>query len=147
MEIRCAQCADLLALDALERAAFDGHGYPKFFFRQAIDCWPEKLLVACSAGQLVGYALWAHADSDDAWLLSLAVAESWRGQGVAQALVRQVLQAATGCRQLLLTVDPENISAVMLYQRLGFHSIRSEAGYFGAAGARSVYAHTLPFEC
>lgn len=140
MRIRTATRGDLAAIYALERAAFGGHCYPDFFFRQALDLWPGYLLVAEDDGALAGYGLGGTGVApDEGWILSLAVAASCRGRGFGKALLRQAtgVLAAGGCRVVRLTVAPDN-PALGLYLSLGFVEERREEAYFGPGEPRLV---------
>ncbi|WP_344953291.1 N-acetyltransferase [Zobellella aerophila] len=125
----------------LEQAAFGEHGYPDFFFRQALDLWPELLLVAESpGGELAGYCLGGVGTvPGQGWVLSLAVADAYRGAGIAGALLQRLFtgMAQAGCRQWRLTVAPES-PAVRLYQRLGFEQEQRVPDYFGPGQSRLV---------
>lgn len=59
-------------------------------------------------------------------LSSICVDEGLRGQGIGKQMVADVraLAKAFGCQELLLSVHPENDSAVGFYQKCGFR-IRS----------------------
>ena len=57
---------------------------------------------------------------------SIVVDESCRGQGIGKAMITDVraLARVFGCKQLILSVHPENDGAVAFYQKCGFY-IRS----------------------
>jgi ribosomal protein S18 acetylase RimI-like enzyme len=54
---------------------------------------------------------------------SICVDEALRGQGIGKQMVTDVraLAKAFGCREILLGVHPENDTAVVFYQKCGFH--------------------------
>lgn len=140
MKLRPAQRADLAAIFAVEQAVFGSHVYPDFFFRQALDLWPDWFWLAeDEAGQIVGYALGAPSQQpDELWLLSLALLPSCRGQGVGKALMQAALAAMRPqASRIRLTVDPVN-PAAELYRRLGFVETGREPDYFGPGEARLV---------
>ncbi|PSJ44871.1 GNAT family N-acetyltransferase [Zobellella endophytica] len=141
MPVRTATKGDLRAIHALERAAFGSHCYPDFFFRQALDLWPAYLLVAEDDDDvLAGYGLGgAGTAPGEGWILSLAVAESCRGQGLGKALLQALLAALDegGCRRQRLTVAPDN-PALGLYLSLGFVEEGGEPDYFGPGEPRLV---------
>lgn len=70
--------------------------------------------------------------ADEAEILSIAVAEAYRGRAVARALLRYHLGrlAAHGVRALFLEVDEGNVSALRLYRRAGFVEVGRRAGYY-----------------
>lgn len=52
----------------------------------------------------------------------LAVSESFRGHGIATALVKQAIEAmaARDADEIVLETEETNLSAMRLYERLGF---------------------------
>lgn len=146
MKLRSCTKADLAELHQLEVAVFGSHVYPDFFFRQALDLWPDSLLLAADDnGALLGYALGAPGDEPgDVWLLSLAVSSQARGLGLGKALCQQLLRQwqQQGHKQAKLTVHPDN-GAVSLYQKLGFAVTGQEDDYFGANEPRLVMTAEL----
>lgn len=132
MKIRPAAQHDIPSIFDIERAVFHGAVYPAFFFRQAFDLWPRFLFVAESEDVVAGYALAAPAeDATVAWILSLAVGESARGQGVGRHLLMALLNVLRErhFETVRLTVHPEN-PAIALYELAGFIKIGQEAHYF-----------------
>lgn len=55
--LRLATHADMHAIWQIDADVFGEDVYPGFFFRQAMDLWPELLVVAEREGRLMGYAL------------------------------------------------------------------------------------------
>ncbi|MFB2638440.1 GNAT family N-acetyltransferase [Shewanella bicestrii] len=141
--IRPVLKSELADVFQLEQAIFGDHCYPDFFFRQGFDCWPEQFLVAVDdGGELLGYLLCAQS-SDPAcmWILSVAVSEQARGQGIGKQLIQQCLsQLPPQVKRVDLTVDPHN-PAHGLYQRLGFVDTDFETDYFGAGADRVVMSY------
>lgn len=131
--IRSAEKHDLQKLAALDRAVFGELPYPAFFFRQALALWPEFLLLSENrADGVQGYLLAAPSTSPGvAWILSLGVLESARGQGIGKALVQAAVGAMRqkGFVTVRLTTHPENV-AVGMYEKLGFRVIRTDPDYF-----------------
>ncbi|GIU15142.1 MULTISPECIES: N-acetyltransferase [unclassified Shewanella] len=133
IQISLADRQALNAIDTLERNCFPGHCYPDFFFRQALDCWPNGFLVAKDEeNNILGYLLASSSDDPSVvWILSIAVADSARGKGVGTKLISQFLTTLPqGVNQVNLTVAPDN-PAKALYSRIGFVEIGFESDYFG----------------
>lgn len=144
--IRPVLKSELLAVYQLEQAIFGEHSYPDFFFRQGFDCWPEQFLVAVDKDNSVqGYLLCAQSgDPECMWILSVAVSEQTRGQGVGKRLIQQYLAQLPGpVQRVMLTVDPTN-PAHGLYRHLGFVDSAFEADYFGAGADRVVMVYRKP---
>ena len=143
--LRVATPADMHAIWQIEHQVFGDAVYPDFFFRQAMDLWPDLLLVAERDGQLLGYGLGgAGQERAQGWLLSLAVLPQARGLGLAAAIITRLEQAllAQGCSRVRLTVDPDN-PARRLYQRLGYRELARDPAYFGPGEARCLLEHVL----
>ncbi|WP_113908120.1 GNAT family N-acetyltransferase [Aliidiomarina celeris] len=130
MMIRSAAPADMPALFDLEAQTYGSEAYPSLFLHQALLQWPDLLYVACNEqNEILGYALFAPAapkvnTPNSAWLMSLLVSPQARGQGVGKALTTFGLQhlVEQGIVQCMLTVAPDNASAIQLYQKLGFNT-------------------------
>lgn len=136
--IRPATRGDLAALAALESSVFAAEAYPPFFFRQALDLWPEWLRVAEVEGAIAGSILAAPAlERYEACILSLAVSPTHRGGGTGRALLDDLLAAlrAHDVALVWLTVHPEN-AARRLYERAGFRAAATEESYFGPGEPR-----------
>ncbi|MGS0677056.1 GNAT family N-acetyltransferase [Shewanella sp. 0m-4] len=144
ISIACKQ--DLAAIDALERECFAGHCYPDFFFRQALDCWPNGFWVAKDVNaNIVGYLLAStSAKASVCWILSVAVADSARGQGVGTKLISLLLATLPReVNQINLTVAPDN-PAKALYLRCGFTEQAFEVDYFGEGEPRLLMTYQKP---
>lgn len=143
--LRTATHADMHGIWQIDAKVFGEDLYPAFFFRQAMDLWPQLLLVAEHEGHLVGYVLGGFGqDSAQGWVLSLAVLPEARGFGLAERMMRQmeVNQRALNVDELRLTVAPAN-PAQRLYYRLGYQLMEEVAGYFGPGEDRLVLAKKL----
>lgn len=143
--LRVARHADMHAIWRLDASVFGEDVYPGFFFRQAMDLWPDLLVVAELDGRLLGYALGGLGqDRSQGWLLSLAVLPEARGFGLAERMIRRVEQALSALQieRVRLTVDPAN-PAQRLYFRLGFTPLSEEPDYFGPGEDRLLLEKRL----
>ncbi|GIU34285.1 GNAT family N-acetyltransferase [Shewanella schlegeliana] len=149
IQLSIATKQDLKAIDALEQQCFAGHCYPDFFFRQALDCWPDGFLVAKNAdARVIGYLLASNsAKADVAWILSIAVSDSARGKGIGSKLISQLLATLPSeVNQINLTVAPDN-PARALYLRCGFTEMGFEADYFGEGEPRLLMSYFKQEHC
>ena len=143
--LRTATHHDMHAIWQIDAKVFGEDVYPAFFFRQAMDLWPELLLVAEYEGQLVGYVLGGFGqERSQGWVLSLAVLPEARGFGLAERMMRQMEanQQALQISELRLTVDPVN-PAQRLYYRLGYILQAEVADYFGPGEDRLLLVKTF----
>ena len=82
---------------------------------------PDLCFLADSGGELAGAALcWT-----SAFVKDLVVHEFWRGQGLGEALLRQVFVtfAARGASAVELKVESTNPNAIRLYERVGMRVV------------------------
>jgi ribosomal-protein-alanine N-acetyltransferase len=80
--------------------------------------------------------------ADEAEILSVAVAASWRGRGLSGNLLRQHLGhlAGRGIRAVFLEVEENNQPAVRLYRRAGFRTVGSRKQYYQQADGTHLNA-------
>jgi ribosomal protein S18 acetylase RimI-like enzyme len=76
--------------------------------------------------RLVGYGRLERSpfDREGVGVVALTVTAAYRRQGLGEALLRALLNAAAaaGPRQVWLSVRPDNLPAIRLYEKLGFVS-------------------------
>jgi len=112
----------------------------------------ERLLVdrnvlaheAVVGQKLVGFILSRRA-AGDAEILSVAVARSERGRGVAGALLDVHLRnlAGLGAATVFLEVEDDNPPARRLYAGRGFHQVGERQGYYARPDGRATTALIL----
>jgi ribosomal protein S18 acetylase RimI-like enzyme len=92
------------------------------------DLWAASL---SGSEQLVGFAITQRL-GDELELLDLATRVEVRRQGVASALLDQILKVATVGKvaAVLLEVRAENTAAIRLYQKLGFVVVHRRINYY-----------------
>lgn len=89
------------------------------------------LAVGFTPNSPVGFAIWRDL-GDEAEILSLGVAPSFRRQGAAGALLREVLAdaARAGASAVFLEVDQSNQHAKKLYFSAGFEELSLRRAYY-----------------
>jgi [ribosomal protein S18]-alanine N-acetyltransferase len=123
---------DARALAALHGASFHRGWSDGEFERLLID----RNVVAHRATigrSLVGFIL-SRLAADEAEILSVAVAASRRGNGLARQLLDLNLRrlAGLGTHAVFLEVDEGNAPARALYRRAGFRDVGRREGYYAA---------------
>jgi ribosomal-protein-alanine N-acetyltransferase len=86
---------------------------------------------AVSGRSFAGFVL-SRIVTDEAEILSVAVAARWRGRGLARRLVDLHLRrlAGLGVRSVFLEVEEGNQPALRLYRRAGFRQVGRREGYY-----------------
>jgi ribosomal protein S18 acetylase RimI-like enzyme len=131
--IRSAQLGDIEDLVLLENTSFATDKLSRRSFRHWLTTEHRALLVAEVAHRIVGYILIIyHPGTRLARVYSLAVLQDYRGQGIAKQLMLAGEQAASdgGRLYLRLEVSVDNISAIQLYEALGFQKFGIYRGYY-----------------
>ncbi|MFC9679496.1 GNAT family N-acetyltransferase [Streptomyces sp. NPDC056948] len=144
---RTATEEDLPHIAQLDREVFADVAYPFFVLRQLFDAG-FTLVVVDDSERICAYAL-AVGSGDRGWILALAVAPRRRGAGLGRELMRETLchLRSLRVREVLLSVEPANASAISLYRSLGFAEKEGTAGptrnYFGPGEDRLIMSLTL----
>ncbi|MGZ8136145.1 MAG: peptidase C39 family protein [Methylococcaceae bacterium] len=131
--IRQAQTTDLDDLVKLENVSFITDRLSRRSFRHWLTTEHRALLVAEVMQSVVGYILIIyHPGTRLARVYSLAVLPEYRGAGIAKALLLAGEQAACddGRLYLRLEVSIDNISAISLYEALGFQKFGLYRDYY-----------------
>lgn len=81
-------------------------------------------LAVRAGGEVVGHVMWAYDKEDGThWIGGMIVDAAEQGRGVGRAAMRALvdrLAALPDCREIRLSYHPENVSAAVLYESLGF---------------------------
>jgi [ribosomal protein S18]-alanine N-acetyltransferase len=137
VRLRPGKPADLDALHALERNAFHTDHLSPRSFRRFLVSRTAVLIVAESAGRLIGYALvLIRAGSKAARLYSIAVAKASAGRGIGPNLLAAAEKASRrrGCTKLRLEVHEHNAAAISRYQKSGYRLFGRHLDYYDDRG-------------
>lgn len=87
-------------------------------------------LVAEEGGKVIATVLATH-DGRKGWINRLAVDPAFRGQGLAQRLVRQAEQEleAAGLQMFAALIEEDNLPSINLFEKLGY-TFHPEIKYF-----------------
>lgn len=121
------------ALSALEATATtDGWSAAHFYDSLAAGC---RAVAAEINGQCVG-AIFSQHVADEVEILNLFVGNAWQRQGIASALLADLIDSCRMTAQrLLLDVRRSNRAALALYQRFGFTTYAIRRRYYRSQSA------------
>lgn len=145
--IRQLEAQHAALLHALEALACSGASPQQLDEALADDT--AVVLGVWQEAELVGYALVAKLPFD-AELQAIGVLPAYRGQGIGQRLLSDVIEVALQWRseRLLLEVRAGNQRAIALYQRAGFSEDGRRKNYYpdatGAAGREDALLMSRP---
>lgn len=128
--IRTMRATDLAAVMRIE---LDSYTMPwsEQTFRSLLRRADADMLVVEADEEVIGYsASWYVLDQAE--LGNVAVATTWRRNGVGARLIEIVLTRAAerGVREVFLEVRPSNDDAQRLYQRFGFRTVGRRKNYY-----------------
>ncbi len=130
MMLRSMSMDDLDAVSALEAAVFS-MPWSKNGFADALSGDDARFFVAYEGERLLGYA-GVYCTVDEGEITNVAVAPEARRQGVAQALLQQLLAQLVSCgiTRAVLEVRVSNVSAIRLYEKMGFQIAGRRRGFY-----------------
>jgi ribosomal protein S18 acetylase RimI-like enzyme len=149
-EITQAAPKDFLQVAALDRIAWPV--VPDVFIpdgEHAWRLWCEHAVVLIAkltgrsvshSGHVIGALLMFPTIQGETFLHKIMVHPEARGQGIGSALMKAGLQRAEA--KTLLTVNPQNLAAVKLYQNFGFQIRELVKGYYRPHEDRYVMEFT-----
>jgi len=75
---------------------------------------------------------------DEAHLLNLSIARTYQKQGLGRLLLEHMIAIARrqNAANMFLEVRPSNISAIALYENIGFNEMAIRRGYYPAHNGR-----------
>jgi ribosomal-protein-alanine N-acetyltransferase len=137
MKIRAANPEDLPAILQLDQQGFS-EALPPFVIRQFYDLAGPLCLIAEDA-EPIGYILGAKDYSGErGWVISTAVAEAWRNQGVARGLALALFDAMSehGITEVFFTIKPMNSPMRKVANIMGAEELSFDENYFGVGEGR-----------
>jgi [ribosomal protein S18]-alanine N-acetyltransferase len=128
--LRAMTASDVPVVLAIEHESYSVP-WSESTFRGLLRRRDAELIVAEAHGRVVGYAIfWTVLDQSE--LGNVAVTSAWRGRGIGERLVAEVMQRADrlGVREVFLEVRPSNERARRLYERFGFSQVGRRRNYY-----------------
>ena len=131
------------ARDAGAIAALHSHSFRRGWSEPEVEALLlDRHVIAHRAGsgvKLAGFIM-SRLVEDEAEILSVAVAQSQQGRGLAARLLDLHLRrlAGLGARAVFLEVDEHNRPAIRLYDRAGFAEISRRPNYYPASSGTAA---------
>ncbi|MEK7735674.1 MAG: ribosomal protein S18-alanine N-acetyltransferase [Nitrospirota bacterium] len=130
LTIRAMRESDLPSVVAIERLSFSTPWSEILFFN---EIYKQRSIpkVAVIGDRIAGYICANHV-ADEGHILNLAVHPDFRGRGIANTLVENILEELkeNACRFLYLEVRASNNAARKLYEGFGFSVVGTRKGYY-----------------
>jgi len=138
-----ARAGDIAAIAVLHAASFQ-RGWSEDEFHRLFADRTVVTHRATAGRKLTGFIV-SRLTAGEAEILSVAIAPAARGRGFARPLLDLHLRrlAGLGARAVFLEVGEQNVPAIRLYRRAGFHEIGRRQGYYDAGIAALVLRRDL----
>ncbi|MEZ4830063.1 MAG: N-acetyltransferase [Bacteroidia bacterium] len=123
VNVRCAVPSDLTAVRKIDHESFGERSYPLFVLRQYLDCFGSLFRVAVVNNEIIGFIIGGiEFDKSIGWGLALIVSKPYRNSGIGALLIKELLVEfrLKRIKKIKCLVDPQNLGAIKLYQKLGF---------------------------
>ena len=135
LSLRLMRDDDLDAIMQIESTIYS-HPWTRGNFSDSLNSGYSAWVLKADQ-KMIGYALLMMV-LDEAHLLNLSVAKQQQKQGLGRYLLQHMLQIAKNHKaaNMFLEVRPSNISAIALYEKLGFCEIAVRRGYYSADPAK-----------
>ncbi len=136
LRLRPMQMDDLDAIMQIEPTIYS-HPWTRGNFSDSLQngysSWVLEDISFGKTSEMIGYALLMMI-MDEAHLLNLSVAKQMQKQGLGRFLLEHMIATAKTHKALnmFLEVRPSNISAIALYENMGFCEIAVRRGYYPA---------------
>ena len=139
VEIRAAALSDVPAILAIEKQAASAAHWAAETYNKLVDDESGVVLVAQESGQLCGFVC-ARAIAGEWEIENVVVAADFRRRGVAEALVRGLIQRATkaAASAILLEVRESNLPARGLYLKHGFRETGRRRMYYNSPNEDAI---------
>ena len=130
-QLRPMQMDDLDAIIQIEATIYT-HPWTRGNFSDSLNSGYSAWILE-SEGKMIGYALMMMV-MDEAHLLNLSIAKPQQKQGLGRYLLEHMLKIAKNhlAANMFLEVRPSKISAIALYENMGFSEMAVRRGYYPA---------------
>ncbi len=134
-KFRPMQRDDLDVIMAIEPVIY-AHPWTRGNFSDSLNSGYSAWVLTLD-NQIIGYSLLMMV-LDEAHLLNLSIAKAYQKQGLGRFLLEYMLQIAKNhhAANMFLEVRPSNISAIALYENIGFNEMAIRRNYYPSATGR-----------
>jgi ribosomal protein S18 acetylase RimI-like enzyme len=131
VKFREATPADVEAVVRVDDECFPNTPIPLDAMLDRLHDKRHEIVVATSAGEVIGFYDIEHPEEGVGWISIIAVSQGHRGRGVGRALTVRATKRlfALGAREVGLSADQDNARAIRLYVSLGFRQEQAGREY------------------
>jgi ribosomal-protein-alanine N-acetyltransferase len=140
LSLRPMHVADLDAIMQIEPTIYS-HPWTRGNFSDSLNCgynaWVLQDKIQADKSEIIGYALMMLV-MDEAHLLNLSISKHRQKQGLGRQLLEHMIHIAKRHKSanMFLEVRASNISAIALYENIGFNEMAIRRGYYPSHDGR-----------
>lgn len=114
----------------IEKASFP-HPYPRNYFEELYQQYPEGFIVAENKKRIIGYIVGRVKDNSGE-IVSLAVDLAWRRKGIGKKLINFLTThfKEKRLKEISLCVRTRNQGAITFYKKFGFEILKTIKNYY-----------------
>ena len=131
VSFRAMQMNDIEQICAIELICFPTPWTAEAFRNELLYNQFARYVVMTWQGEIIGYAgMWVILD--EAHITNIAVREEYRGRGLGERLMRELIAQAiaNGMKRMTLEVRTSNYIAQKLYEKFGFRAEGTRRAYY-----------------
>jgi ribosomal-protein-alanine N-acetyltransferase len=131
LEYRLMNLMDIPTIAQIEKESFSAPWSEEAFRTELTQNLFAKYMIMEQDGVILGYGgMWLIVD--EAHITNIAVREAYRGQGLGEKLMRELMRTALflGSQRMTLEVRVSNERAQSLYRKMGFYPAGLRQGYY-----------------
>ena len=137
IHLRNMQHTDINAVCAIEQQV-QFHPWTATQFADSVERYQSTVVE--QDGKILGFCIMQKV-LDEANLLLMAIDPKYQGQGLGTTMLNDAItRLGSACVQIFLEVRESNLSAIALYEKVGFHQIDLRKNYYPAPNHQKEHA-------
>nr|WP_298892011.1 ribosomal protein S18-alanine N-acetyltransferase [uncultured Acinetobacter sp.] len=137
IQIRIMQASDIDTVCRIEQQV-QFHPWTASQFADSVERYQSTVVE--QDGEILGFCIMQKV-LDEANLLLMAIDPKYQGQGLGTTMLNDAItRLGSACVQIFLEVRESNLSAIALYEKVGFHQIDLRKNYYPAPNHQKEHA-------
>jgi len=146
-DIKIRECRESDIIEMLSMLAKEGIYHSENLYVLIYENYRDLILIAEKNGKMVGFVMGVLSSENSGRILVLFVRKEYRGLGIGKKLMQAVIKrfiTKYGVREISLEVHEKNLTAIKLYESLGFKKVKKLEGYYEGEDGWLMVKKVLP---